>query len=42
MVTSNGVARALFSEEGLWDARGMRLGEVFVEFMCGCTIWAML
>ena len=37
MAAANGGGAALFSEEELQEVSGVRLGEDFVEVMCGCT-----
>ncbi|CAM0883328.1 unnamed protein product [Alopecurus aequalis] len=37
MAAANGGGAALFSEEELREVSGVRLGEGFVEVMCGCT-----
>jgi hypothetical protein len=37
MAAANGSGAALFSEEELREVSGVRLGEGFVEVMCGCT-----
>jgi hypothetical protein len=37
MAAANGLGAAMFSEEELREVRDARLGEGFVEVMCGCT-----